>query len=181
MAYFDVEVNMLLILGECEKNYRRTEQLFLECYNIKKSHMVFLRLENRLYSAIKRQKINPVINYDNNVIILAAVEVNPHVSQRELANTSGIGRSSIQRILKKQKFYPYRLILTQEFLETDCERRVIFCEWMRDAMINDSFLQNILFSDEATFTNTGHHNRHNMHYWSYKNLHWMCEVYFQHC
>jgi len=36
MAYFDVKVNMLLILGECEKNYRRTAQLFLECYNIKK-------------------------------------------------------------------------------------------------------------------------------------------------
>ena len=56
----------------------------------------------------------------------------------------------------------------------------IFCEWMRDAMINDSFLQNILFSDEATFINTGYLDRHNMHYWSYENPHWMREVHFQH-
>ncbi|KYQ46892.1 hypothetical protein ALC60_14091 [Trachymyrmex zeteki] len=169
MAHFDVEVNMLLILGECEKNYRRAAQLFLERYNIQKLHMAFLRLENRLrvhgqLSTIKRQKANPVVNDDNCANILAAVEINPHVSQRELANPSGVGRSSY------------------ELLETDYERRVIFCEWMSDAMINDSFLQNILFSDEATFTNTGHlrHTRHNMHYWSYENPHWMCEVYFQH-
>jgi len=66
MAYFDVKVNMLLILGECEKNYRRTAQLFLECYNIKKLQIwhFFVCVYDQL-SAIKRQKINPVVNYDN--------------------------------------------------------------------------------------------------------------------
>ncbi|KYQ53131.1 hypothetical protein ALC60_07861 [Trachymyrmex zeteki] len=34
---------MLLILGECEKNYRRAAQLFLDRYNIKNSHMTFLQ------------------------------------------------------------------------------------------------------------------------------------------
>lgn len=148
--------------------------------------MAFVRLENRLrlhgqLSAIKRQKAKPMVNYDNSVNILAAVEVNPCVSQRELAKTAGLKRSSIQRILKEQKFHPYHFILTQELLEADYERRLIFCEWMRDAMINDnSFLQNILFSDEAQFTNTGHLNRHNMHYWSNENPHWTRTVPFQH-
>jgi len=101
-----MEINMLLILEECEKNYRRAAQL--ECYNNKKSHMTFLRLENHLHgqlNAIKRQKANSIVNYDNNINILAAVEINTHVSQCELANTSGVGWSSIQRILKKQKFH----------------------------------------------------------------------------
>ena len=89
---------MLLILRECEKNYRRAAQLFLERYtrSIQKSYMAFLRLENCLpthgqLSAIKRQKVNPVVNYDNSANILATVEVNPHISQRELANMSGAG------------------------------------------------------------------------------------------
>jgi len=48
-------------------------------------------------SAIKRQKANPVINYDNSVNILAAVEVNSHISQ-QLANTSGIGHLKLEYI-----------------------------------------------------------------------------------
>ena len=47
-------------------------------------------------SAIKRQKANPVINY-NSVNILAAVEVNSHISQ-QLANTSGIGHLKLEYI-----------------------------------------------------------------------------------
>jgi len=34
MADFD-RINILLILGECEKNYRRAAQLFLERYKFK--------------------------------------------------------------------------------------------------------------------------------------------------
>lgn len=57
--------------------------------------MAFVRLEKRLHvhsklSGIKRQREKPVINYDNSVNIFSSIEVNPHVSQRELANTSGI-------------------------------------------------------------------------------------------
>ncbi|KYM86336.1 hypothetical protein ALC53_04136, partial [Atta colombica] len=54
----------------------------------------------------------------------------------------------------------------QEFLKGDYERHLIFCEWMRNVMENDLFLQNILFSYEAQFTNTEHINKHNinMHY-----------------
>lgn len=31
---------------------------------------------------------------------------------------------------------------------------------------NPLFLNCLMFSDEATFTNTGQVNRHNMHYWA---------------
>lgn len=37
-------------------------------------------------------------------------------------------------------------------------------------------LQHILWSDEATFHSDGSVNRHNMHYWSQTNPHWMQEV-----
>jgi len=41
MAIFDTEVNMLLVLGECQKNYRRAAVVFRERYGIEKSHMTF--------------------------------------------------------------------------------------------------------------------------------------------
>lgn len=41
---------------------------------------------------------------------------------------------------------------------------------------NLNFIVNVLFSDESTFTNHGGVNRHNMHYWSVENPHWLRQV-----
>lgn len=38
------------------------------------------------------------------------------------------------------------------------------------------FMTKILFTDEATFTNHGQVNVHNMHYWSVENPRWLREV-----
>ena len=43
-----------------------------------------------------------------------------------------------------------------------------------------SFLNHVLFSDEANFANTGNVNWHNMHYWENENPRWMRTVPFQH-
>jgi hypothetical protein len=37
------------------------------------------------------------------------------------------------------------------------------------------FFKNVLFTDESSFKSNGHVNRHNMHYWSPVNPHWMLE------
>jgi len=59
-ARFDVEVYMLLILGEYKKNSRSATYLFFEHYSIRKSRMTFIRPKNRLcihnqLSAIKKK------------------------------------------------------------------------------------------------------------------------------
>ncbi|KAJ8955681.1 hypothetical protein NQ318_008552 [Aromia moschata] len=48
-------------------------------------------------------------------------------------------------------------------------------------MIDDNTLQieNVLFSDESTFTLHGHNNRQNCRYWSRENPHWMRELHTQ--
>jgi len=189
MATFDTEVNMLLVLGECQKNYRRAAVVFRERYGIEKSHMTFFKLEKRLREhgevrKTSRNKRKYVTNADNTTNILAAITLNPQVSQRELARASTISRSSIQRILKQQKYHPYHMILSQELLVTDYERRVTFCEWiwlqLHGVMENNDFMNKILFSDEATFMSSGHINRHNMHYYAVENPYWMRSVPFQH-
>lgn len=184
MVIFDTEVNMLLVLGECQKNYRRAAVMFFERYGIEKSHVTFYNLEKRLREHGElckkiRNKPKPVTNENNSVNILAAITLNPHISQRKLAQTSHISRTSIQRILKRQKYHPYHLILSQELSMADYDYRVTFCEWLQGVMEND-FLCKILFSDEATFMNSGHVNKHNMHYWAVENPHWMRSVPFQH-
>ncbi|KAJ8949739.1 hypothetical protein NQ318_005061 [Aromia moschata] len=73
-----------------------------------------------------------------------------------------------------------KLVPTNELAEDDFDRRILFCEQMMQ-MIDDNILQieNVLFSDESTFTLHGHVNRQNGHYWSSENPHWMRELYTQ--
>jgi len=76
---------------------------------------------------------------------------------------------------------PYKLHLIQELCEDDFDRRMQFCDFIMEMMNNDSlFLDNIVFSDEATFELTGNVNRHNCRYWSDINPHWLRENHTQH-
>ena len=60
--------------------------------------------------------------------------------------------------------------------EDDPDRRVEFCEQMMNLLITDPvLLDNIVFSDEATFQLNGNVNRQNCRYWSDTNSHWMRE------
>ncbi|KZC08661.1 Laminin subunit alpha-2 [Dufourea novaeangliae] len=115
--------------------------MFFERHGIEKSHVTFYNLEKRLCEhggLCKKSRNKPklVINENNTVNILAAIKLNPQISQRKLAQTSHISRSSIQRILKQQKYHPYHLILTQELSMADYDHRVTFCEWLQGVMEN---------------------------------------------
>ncbi|KYN29105.1 hypothetical protein ALC57_01468 [Trachymyrmex cornetzi] len=58
----------------------------------------------------------------------------------------------------------------------------IFCRWAQTMIQQDpEFFHYVLFSDEATFHNTGQLNRHNCHYWSVENPHLHREVNHQQC
>lgn len=39
---------MLLVFGECQKNYYHAVQIFVKRINVQKSHIILLRLEQRL-------------------------------------------------------------------------------------------------------------------------------------
>lgn len=56
---------------------------------------------------------------------------------------------------------------TQELIEVDFDRRTHFCQQLM-AMIDNNVIQsqNVLFSDESTFTLKAHVNRQNYRYWS---------------
>ena len=115
----------------------------------------------------KRQFENPVLDEPMEIAVLGQVAVDRTLSTRQLANVSGVSRTSVQRILKKYKFHPYKIRLVQELNEDDFDRRVQFCEIMSErAMQNENFLFNVCFSDECTFFLNGIVNRHNCRYWA---------------
>jgi len=51
-----------------------------------------------------------------------------------------ISRMAVQNILKKIKFYPYKINLVQELNENDFDRRIKFCELMMKKLIPTFFL-----------------------------------------
>lgn len=112
--------------------------------------------------------------------VLLAIEEIPQISLREASEILDISHSSVLRILKRQKFHPYKLQLTHELNEDDFDRRMDFCEQMMERCnVDENFASNIVFSDEATFMLNGTVNRHNCRYWSRTNPHWMQEAHTQ--
>ncbi|KZC13177.1 hypothetical protein WN55_05909 [Dufourea novaeangliae] len=85
--------------------------------------------------------------------------------------------ASILRILHLNKFHAFHVSLHQALHGNDFQNRVNFCEWgLQKFQSDEMFLTKVLFTDEATFTNCGQVNRHNMHYWSIENPRWLREM-----
>jgi len=85
-------------------------------------------------------------------VVLAMVNLNPHISLRQIEIQSGIPKSTTQRILALHNFYPYHIILTQSLTSTDFQRRLEFCN-LAQAMLryDPEFFRYVMFSNEATF------------------------------
>ncbi|KAJ8939687.1 hypothetical protein NQ318_011734 [Aromia moschata] len=108
----------------------------------------------------------PVVDNENiEIAILGYFSAYPTISTRQVALESGISRTTVLRILRKHRFHPYVFSIVQHLKERIT--RKLF------------FLDNIIWSDEAKFTENGVFNRRNSHYWSYYNVHPFRERNFQ--
>lgn len=122
-----------------------------------------------------------VTDENGSLDILQSFIENPNKSVRSAAQSHGIGRESVRKVLKKSGFKAYRVTLLQELGEDDFDRRMEFCETMMNRIDHRQILlDNIVFSDESTFMLNGHVNRHNCRYWDNVNPHWMSECHTQH-
>lgn len=190
MPYFSNEeaYDMLAVYFESLQNAVIAEREYALRYPERRRHSrkVFKRLANRLRETGNVQpvslknRVRRSRNEENVINVLAYVKADPHLSIREIARDLGLNYSLVHRILKEQKLHPYHLVLHQELKETDFDRRLNHCNWLKE-MVNDNpdFLNKILWTDEATFTSSGKVNLHNSHYWSETNPHWQREVNYQ--
>lgn len=113
--------------------------------------------------------------------ILVRVAQNSEISTRRLSTATGISQPSVIRILHKENLYPYHFTPVQNLLPRDYRTRVEFCQWLKGKLNNNpTFLNNILFTDEATFTRRGVFNWRNSHAWETENPRLKKDRHFQH-
>lgn len=113
-------------------------------------------------------------NEESSLNVLLSFVQNPHESTRHAAQQHGIDQKSVWKVLKNNNFHPFKVKLVQELNEDDPDRRNEFSETMMERIsLDQQFLRNIVFSDEATFQLNGTINRYNCRYWSDANPYWI--------
>lgn len=138
----------------------------------------FLRTGSVNY--VKHERTKSMVTEDNEVTVVQSVVENPRVSTRIISKEHGIEVTAVRRILKKHKFHPYKIQNHQGLLQTDFERRLVYCEWLLFQLRQDlTFLDHVLFTDEATFANCGITNRKNSHYYDTRNPHFVQPILYQ--
>ena len=86
----------------------------------------------------------------------------PKKSIRRAAQEISLQRMSLGRLMPKLNLKPYRPRLLRGLLEDDPDRRLQFCEIMRNQISDErDRLDKIIWSDEACFKLSSHVNRHN--------------------
>ena len=95
------------------------------------------------------------------------------ISSRQIeaeSNLPSLNHVKAWKVLKNAGLRPYKIHISHALREGDAERRLTFCNWLLDQdNQNRNFLSNILWTDEATFTNCGVFNRNNEHIWAREN------------
>lgn len=152
----DERVEMILIYGATNRNSVECANAFNAAHPDKHVSPVYIRnllSKFQTTGSIQNKKREPrLANEAQQVAVLGHVNLEPTKSIRQLSAVSGISRSSVHRILKHHKFYPYKPHLLQELNEDDFDRRQEFCENL-EARLNNNLIdvKNICFTDESCF------------------------------
>jgi len=187
MVYSNEEgFDMLMILGECHRNYLAAERMYATRYpqRARQSRECFKRLADRIRTTgqlqpmhNRKHTITRPVRSEREADIIAAVITNPHDSCRRIAADAGVSHTTVLRILHSNRYHPYHISLHQELRGQDFQARIVLCNWLLRQDRN--IFRTILWTDEATFKSTGELNIHNAHFWSQENPRWMREVDFQ--
>ena len=181
-------IEMIYILGECSKNCLLASRVYGERFPDRRhpDARSFQRLMDRFdrtgtVKYEKHERAKPVTNEENEFNVIATVVEDPQRSTADLSNLLDIGQTSIKNNPKKRKFHPYHMQLNQALEGQDFENRINFCNWCFAKMREDiQFFNLVMFTDEATFLNDGHVNRHNLHFYADVNPHFRRTVDRQH-
>lgn len=181
MAYSLPEyADMYLILGECGGNFHRASNLYAVRY-VNRRHPnahVIERLDRRLRETGRMEPMQGVgggrprhvLQPEIEENILQIIEDEPRQSTRSVARRLNISHTAVHRVLRENLLHPFHFQRVHGLLPEDYPRRMVFCRWLlRQHAVNPAFIENILWTDEATFTRNGMFNMHNIHHWADEN------------
>jgi len=143
------------------------------------SDKVFTRTHNRLreVGSFERNRViagrpRAVRNVAFEEEVLQKFDFNPRTSTRAVAKQINSSASSVWRVLNKERLHPFRFQKVHSLVERDYEPRVNCARWfLQQDIIQPNFLENVLFTDESSFTREGIFNSRNSHVWALDNPH----------
>ena len=157
---------------------QREFKLFYNCFQTKKSvpsHKSIRKwyrafLENGDMKGKKRGRPASTMTDDRKQQVSDYLSENGKRSIRNAALDLNLKKSSVHRIARKLKFYPYKISVTHALKKQDKIARVTFARTMLLRVEEDMhYLRRIAFSDEATFHVSGVVHRHNVRIWAREN------------
>jgi len=128
-------VDMIKILGEARNNYSEAERLYAEkfpnrCHPCRKTiKRLFERAEQGTLKRIRRKS---GANKLTLLAVLGSIALNPQTSTRKIEKEHGIPKSTVNYVLKTNRFHPYHIHLTHAIEEDDFNRRLRFCYWVQN-------------------------------------------------
>lgn len=167
----------VLIFGEAQRCYHAAERIFNERYPDRPISRQYLRQLIQKFQTTgsvgnAKRSGRPSLPEDKQIEIVAQLIINPMQPTSRVAAECEVSPKSVQRVLKRSKFHPYKLKMLHELTEDDPDRRLEFCELMAVRLNrNRNYHKWICFSDECTFFLNGKVNRQNVRYWSDVNPH----------
>jgi hypothetical protein len=106
--------------------------------------------------------------------VLDAVQEDPRRSTRSIGLQLGVHHSSVHQVLVDDTQHAFHYTKVQQLKPGDYNQRLNFCNWLLEQHHADpTFVDRILFTDEALFQRAGVFNQHNEHYWQQENPHVM--------
>lgn len=149
---------------------------------------VFTRVHNRLgevnlFAGNKRNAGRPrmVRNVAFEEEVLQIFDINARTSTRAVANQLNSSASSVWRVLNAEGLHPFHLQKVHSLLPEDHEPRVNCARWfLQKDIVQPNFLENVLFTDESSFTREGIFNSRNTHVWALLNPHEITVRGYQH-
>ena len=182
-----ITILMMRGWGDNERSFSTVVRLFNDTYpnrRINKSTVLKTIERFRQTGSVRNRSKSgrplSATNEEKQLDVLQTFVEDPNSSVPRVAQTHDIAPMSVWRILKKNKFHPYKLQYVQELQNGDEERRIRFCERMMALIdVRPIFPYQIVFTDEATFTLTGEVNNQNFRFWSDENPNWVRETHTQ--
>lgn len=182
--------DMHFMYGRANGNASEARRLYAEAFPNRTlpSDKLFSKLHQRLREngsfVIKKHdagRPKTVTTPETEEYVLRRVEENPSISTRTIATELNINRTLVWKIFREQLLYPYHFQRVQALLAPDYDSRLGFSRFILGKIAeNQNFTANILFTDEAIFTNNRIINFHNNHVWADANPYSVMETRHQH-
>ncbi|KAJ8912794.1 hypothetical protein NQ315_002552 [Exocentrus adspersus] len=124
-----IEILMMIGYGDRKRTEIEVRDLFNNThpdYQIHRSTVGRILQKYRFSGHVKDlpRTGRPPVPDDVQLTVLLTVAVNPHVSTRQVGLDLHISHMTAHRILKREKYHPYKLRLIHELAEDDFDRHI---------------------------------------------------------